>query len=661
MLAAYWPGLDGPFLFDDLTNFVANPRTQPADASAAQLWVAVSGYGETSYYRGLAFLSFAVHYLAGGQQFDAFSMKVTNALIHSLNGLLVFLLVARFNTLYRARCGLQVRTGHVYWSALLAAVVWAVHPLQLSAVLLVVQRMTSLSAMAVLLGLLVYLYGRSRLVDRPWLGVSLMAIGAAGGTVVGFGFKENAILLPVLCLLCDAFLFDRKALSRPLQIFVSGYFLVAAVVVLAACALLATAWQEWLLAPYERREFSLVERVLTQARVLFSYLESFFLPSPAKFALFHDGVPISRSLQAPWTTLPAVLGWVVLVPLAVYGALRRHPIAFGLLWFLAAHALESTVIGLELVFEHRNYVPTVGLVAGIAMWAGTVSLRLDHGRLVPAVASACVVAMLALMTASRAHTWADKYTLLEAGVRNHPNSARYHTELAQTLVEREGDIERAYPLLVRSTELDPQSIVGLMAAYSYIRYLQLVRDGQLDWLYAGSAEGLADKQAALDQLEALDAPAKLERLDALVRRGLTQVKPEVSTVGFFQRVMVENHFGPQLEAAVLPTFAEWAHVGLTSNKLGEYESEFRFLLGDYYRGDGRTELAIDYMRQAAEMVPSKLNFTLNLMELLIREGHLDEAAEYHRLIGTYGVKVPELVARIEAAGAALAEAREQGE
>ena len=86
------------------------------------------------------------------------------------------------------------------------------------------------------------------------------------------------------------------------------------------------------------------------------------LPNLAEMGLHHDDFVISKTLLSPWTTLPAIAG---LLALAV-GALvlrKKHPlITFGIVFFFVAHALESTIIPLEIAFEHRNYLPSYNFV-----------------------------------------------------------------------------------------------------------------------------------------------------------------------------------------------------------------------------------------------------------------------------------------------------------
>ncbi len=186
-LAVYWPGLSGGFLFDDYPNIVDNHGVQPHDASLASLVGTALSSSSSEFKRPLASLSFAVNYLASG--LDPYWMKLTNLVIHLLNGLLVFLLarallqclpvgarsrampfneheqdldkgIARERAPTGARGVDDQRIGVI---AALIAAGWMLLPINLTGVLYVVQRMESMANLFVLLGLLGYVAGRRRM------------------------------------------------------------------------------------------------------------------------------------------------------------------------------------------------------------------------------------------------------------------------------------------------------------------------------------------------------------------------------------------------------------------------------------------------------------------------------------------------------------------
>ena len=159
VLGIYSPGLEGPFVLDDHPNIVDN-RLIAVD----QLRDAAFSLGNRPYpHRGLARLSFALNYYFAGGEFDRFAFKATNVAIHVLNGLLVYWLSVLL--LRRYAGGVRPASADAGWSAmqsylpLVVAALWLLHPIQLTSVLYVVQRMTSMAAFFVLLGLVVFVSG----------------------------------------------------------------------------------------------------------------------------------------------------------------------------------------------------------------------------------------------------------------------------------------------------------------------------------------------------------------------------------------------------------------------------------------------------------------------------------------------------------------------
>jgi len=140
-----WPAVHGPFVFDDFPNLAALAKTGAVDS-----WRALGIYlSESRYFPGrpLAMLSFLPQQASWPG--DPLPFKVVNLLLHGANALLLWALLRRVT----AAVMTPDRSRLV---AALAAVAWLVHPMQLSTVFLVVQRMTLLATFFVLLGLLAY-------------------------------------------------------------------------------------------------------------------------------------------------------------------------------------------------------------------------------------------------------------------------------------------------------------------------------------------------------------------------------------------------------------------------------------------------------------------------------------------------------------------------
>ena len=295
-----------------------------------------------------------------------------------------------------------------------------------------------------------------RLAPLGWLlaGVAFALLGAFT--------KETAVLLPLYALLLDRVLYPgapywQRWLRAP-----AGVRLALLVAVLAVVFGLAA----WYSAPgYAGRPFTLTERVLTQARVLWFYIGLVALPRIDAFGLHHDDIALSTGLLAPWTTLPALLGVAGLALLGWRYVDRRPLIGLGLLWFLAGHVLESTVVPLEIAHEHRNYLPLLGLLlAG----TGVLLPLVEHWRRRAAVALVATLgALLAATTALRADQWGDELGMSRYEVLHHPDSAQARSNLAVDLVWR-GHYAEAREQLEAAIELAPWEVgypINLVAAY----------------------------------------------------------------------------------------------------------------------------------------------------------------------------------------------------
>lgn len=431
-VVAYAGGLSGPFLFDDTTNILQNAPLRLDSLAPADLERAAWSLESGPLKRPIAYLSFALnYYFAGG--YDSFAFKATNLAIHLLNTLLVMALAWRLGT-----ATLVDQLDRRHSAALLTAAIFALHPLALSPVLYVVQRMASLSTLFVLASVLCLLQARAGVVlgaggrqscqvaSLGWLGA-----GCLFG-LLGLFTKENAALLPLLYLLVDRVCFPTAPywqwLGRPSR----GGRLTRGVLWLMAA--IAASLLAWYVAPgYEARPFTLTERVLTEGRVLWFYLGLFALPRINAFGLYHDDIALSAGLLTPWTTLPALLGLAALA-LIGFRLLRRAPlVGFGVLWFLAGHLMESTLIPLEIAHEHRNYLPLVGLASASA-WL--LVAFYGQARRPALVASGFVLVVLGATTALRAMEWRDAATFYRYQVEHHPDSAHSRNDYASQLVKQ---------------------------------------------------------------------------------------------------------------------------------------------------------------------------------------------------------------------------------
>jgi len=454
----YVPGINGPFVFDDSINIVTNTAVHMTQFDLASLSRAALSDEGTIFKRPLATMSFALNHLAGG--LEPYGYKLINIGIHLANTVLVYWLAIIILDVFTSRRNTG-RTRLHAWIPLISAAIWALHPIQLTSVLYVVQRMTSLSALFVLAGLIVFLIGRRGIDTGRQHSFALMVAGIGGGTLLGVLSKENAVLLPLFALLLEItffrFVTGTPESRRRLFLF---YGVIVGLPLLAAAAWLMIN-PTYITGGYRWRDFTLDERLLTQPRVLWFYVSLFLFPDIRRYSLYYDDIEISTGLLMPVATLVAMAGLAAAVVVALY-AYRRAPWLFlGISWFLAGHLIESSAIALELVHIHRNYVPTVGL----ALASGYGLVYLLNSLTQPKLATVLMLSVcmtLAAITASYASIWREEESLAQFMLRYRPLSARAHVMLASARVNSGDDPLSTLMLFQRAVELAPTETAYLI-------------------------------------------------------------------------------------------------------------------------------------------------------------------------------------------------------
>jgi hypothetical protein len=297
----YWPGLAGGWLFDDYPNIVDNIAVQPTHASVSTLVNAALSSPASEFKRPLASLSFAANFLASG--LNPYGWKLTNLVIHLLNGVLVYLLSRKLLGLVTVRdAPTDDDARRIGFMAALIAGGWLLLPINLTGVLYVVQRMESLANLCVLAGLLGYLAGRRRMHEGHARGGSwLCAASLLLGTGIGVLAKETAVMLPLYAAATEWVLFDFRRADGRRDYPVIGLFVLMLVLPLIA----GLAWMlPGLLQPgsWATRDFTLRTRLLSEARIVAGYIRWTLLPTPGALGFYHDDFRPSSGLLAPWTT-----------------------------------------------------------------------------------------------------------------------------------------------------------------------------------------------------------------------------------------------------------------------------------------------------------------------------------------------------------------------
>ena len=462
---AYGPGLDGPFVFDSVERVIRNDALRIASAGPEQLvgaaYAAQAGYPQ----RGLAYITLALNYLLAGGQFSPFAFKATNLAIHMLNGVLVFVLAAQILSRWRERSTRAVGESPWIRVAPLAAIamgLWLLHPIQLTSVLYVVQRMTSLAATWVLGGAALFMLARHHYQEGRRYALAAMLASTVLCTAIGFLCKQNALLLPAYIALLELFLFRRSTLTKAGKRGLQLYFLITLGLPLLAGVVVVSIHPDLVTAGYQGRDFDMWQRFMTEARVLFLYLSLLLIPYARRFGLYHDDITLSTGLLDPVSTVVALTAWALIGLAIVYGARKRAPWAFAAAWFVVGHAMESTILPLEIAHEHRNYLPAVGIWIVIAYYAGVLWRRAGQMRwLVPSAMGVWILS-LALLSYTRALAWQNPALLMESLARNHPHSYRSAIGYAFNSVPADADLALRFDAFKRAAMLDERAVSPLL-------------------------------------------------------------------------------------------------------------------------------------------------------------------------------------------------------
>ncbi len=453
VVGAYLPAMEGEFYLDDYPNIVDVPALQWSSLSLDNLRGLMNGRLST---RFVANLTFGLDYLRAG--LDPHAYHRTNLLIHLLVGAAVawvaFLLAREAHP--RPADG-----GKLAVVSVVAAGFFLLHPLATQAVSYIVQRMTSLAALFSLLALGSYICGRQQALrsraSRRWFAVGFLS------WFLALGSKEIAVAMPGILFLYElafhrtdlAGLWRRVRRSRRNRVLFA--ILLGTLLFLGATALQRVGssqivgWTE----RFPNRDFSGYERVLTEARVQAFYATLVVWPAPSRLNIAHAIEP-SRGVLSPPSTLAAMAGIVIFLAIASLLLFQHPQVGFPLASYALLHLLESGPINLELVFEHRNYLPLAMLAF---LWVPLLSRLRWRALLVFGVILLC----LGSATSLRNRVWRSNKALWLDVVEKSPHTVRAQTNLGNCYL-LEGDDERALAHFRRAMEIEPRFVEAIYNA-----------------------------------------------------------------------------------------------------------------------------------------------------------------------------------------------------
>lgn len=590
---AYAPGLAGTWLLDDYSNIVSAPAIRIDALTPASVRRLIDSGAASDIGRPIANLSFAIDYMIGGLTPRQF--LTTNLIIHLFCAALAFLL-ARQIGLFVGAPATPI--------ALFSTAAWSLHPYNLSAVLYAVQRMTSLAALFSLAALTVYVMARRRIVlSWSMTALGILLVGAL--SLTGLLCKETAALVPLFIAAFELTIGrtcrqTNDSTQQRAWIWCCGFL----------PSLLLCAYLLWKIPAFahahEYRPFSLTERLLSEGRILWVYLGQLLAPTNATMSLFHDDFVPSESLFRPMTTGLAIAGLTLLATVAMYFRRTMPWLSFGVLFFLLGHLLESTVIPLELMFEHRNYMPATGLLIGITGQAfSSLAQSSDRIRTMCLLAALAMLCNFAIKTHQRAALWGSPVEHLEFWLAQKPDSPR--VQMAAAII---------YDSLCRGDTPSDEIEAALYCTEAYNRYL---RAADLDNGDAGALILAAENRFRNN------APVDLEIRQRIISE-LSTARFRWTTYNTLHKVLVEADPARALPAVWL---ANWAEAAL-SNPTSPGRAKVMIRAGYaqlLFNRMGRFEYAEEQLARAVQSRTDDIGLMMQLVQLRLARGNFVGASE----------------------------------
>lgn len=647
VLALYHNSLNGPFIFDDIPNILENHPLRLQSLSFKDLYDA-GFHNLISNKRPVAYITFALNYYFG--HYDTTGYHVFNIFVHIMNGILLFLLFRTTLIIVHSSPDKSIMGQIIPRSSLApetqasliafsAALLWLVHPLHTQSVAYIVQRMNSMAALFYLLAFFLYIQGRLSPV-KIWR--IFFFVGCFLSGILALGSKQIAVTLPLFLFLYEWFFFqnlDRRWLKkRIVPILCVAFFLF-----FAALLFLGTDPLDKIINGYRNRDFSLLQRVMTEWRVVILYISLLFFPHPSRLTLDYD-LPLSHSLFNTPTTIMSLLGIIGLLVLAILLLVKRERlVSFCILWFLGNLLLESSVVGLELVYEHRTYLPSMMIIFALVYLA----LRYIQIRWVVTALLCIAVVLFSIWTYQRSALWSDDLLLWQNNAEKSPNKARVRNNLGRAYASRELFDKAEYEYLL-TIDLDPeyyQAYNNLGNVYSlqkeFDNAIETYRNGlavaprfALLWYNLGNAyneQGFSE--------EAFDYYTKALSLGPTADIHF-ELGNSYSEKGMFDRAISEYRAAVGIDPDYANAYHNLGNVFYRMNRLDDAEQAFKRAitikpgsvesldaLGVIYFLQGQPQQAIHLYTEAIQMHPDNAQLHFNLGNVYFDSMEFEKAIE----------------------------------
>jgi Flp pilus assembly protein TadD len=471
----YTRSIKGPFVFDDTINIRDNLNIRLTTLTFDRIIKA--GIESPSPHRPVANISFALNYYFNG--YDTAGYHLINILMHILTGIILFYLIKITLELLSAQklkfrfetnilpdtpngashnvTDLRISTSPYSFSqgsnellflSFFTAFIWLVHPIQTQTVSYLVQRSNCMAAMFYILSFLFYV--KARLSNLKGKKLALF-LGCIISGILSLGSKEIAATLPFFIFLYEWYFFQDINFGwlKRNSIYL---FCFLGIVTLLLFFYMDGHPIERILSTYNHRDFTLQQRVLTEFRVIIYYISLILFPHPKRLNLLHD-FTISHSFIHPITTLISLIAILSLIVTAILTAKKERLLSFCILWFLGNLVIESSIIGLEIVFEHRLYLPSMFFILVFVSFV----YRIGNSKWIGGILLCAVVIVFSVWTYQRNIIWSDDMSLWQDCVVKSPHKPRQHYNLGVVLA-RNGNLGDAIKEYRAAIDIKPDYV-----------------------------------------------------------------------------------------------------------------------------------------------------------------------------------------------------------
>jgi len=573
-IAVYSNTFQSPFVYDDFMNITENEYIRITDPSWESL-LKILKSRETL--RLLSNMTFAINYYF--DQYNVTAYHIINIVIHILAGIFLFLFIKKTLTITNEfDFFLKKSNVTILQITFFATLIWMLHPVNTQSVTYIVQRMNSMAAMFYILSMFCYISGRS--LQRSGLNSKSRAIpwiwfsGSLASGLLALASKQNAAMLPFFIILYEWLFFQNLRWTwTKKKIFWSA----GSVFSLCIIALIYITYDTASMNLYATQTFTLLERLQTETRVIFYYISLFLWPDPDRLNLIHD-YPISHSVINPPMTILSIIILISIVSIAISSFKKHKILVFCVIWFFGNLAIESSFIGLAIIFEHRTYTSfmLLSLFVTILIFRVINKKRFAIGFIL------AVSLFFAFKTYQRNLTWQNEIRLWEDCIDKSPNVADLYNNMGLALA-KQGDNADAIVTLKEALQLDPDHVDA---------------NNNIGIAYQKNKE---DKKAIFHYKKALKAmPHYIKTYCNLGRM--------YHEKGDFQRAA--NFFNKAI--AINPLFAE-AHDEL----------------GTILFAQNKSSQALTHFYEAIRLSPGRISTVINIGDVLASQNKFTEAKNFY--------------------------------